>query len=96
MTKIKLFGCNLIVFKPKGVKLYKNMSDCDKLIQEACNFTLPASESAEVGKCNKVMGEFREGTEKCKTTPTNCSCWIAMEKDIQGVKKCNIGLYEQT
>jgi len=74
----------------EGVKLYKNMSDCDKLIQEACNFTLPASESAEVGKCNKVMGEFREGTEKCKTTPTNCSCWIAMEKDIQGVKKCNI------
>jgi len=74
----------------EGVKLYKNMSECDKLIQEACDVTLPTSESAEVGKCNKVMGEFREGTETCKKTPTNCSCWIAIEKDIQGVKKCNI------
>ena len=78
------------------MKLYKNMSECDKLIQEACDVTLPTSESAEVGKCNKVMGEFREGTETCKKTPTNCSCWIAIEKDIQGVKKCNIGLYKQT
>ena len=67
---------------------------CDKMIAEACNFSLPTSENTEVNKCNKVMGDFRRDTDACVTSSTNCSCWNNLVNDIQGVKDCNIGRFK--
>ena len=67
------------------------MSLCDKQIASACNFSLPAGEQTQVDTCNRVMGEFRNATEKCKLTPTKCECWNSLVKNVTSVKKCNIG-----
>merc|ERR1712106_1185102 len=49
----------------EGAKIFRNMTMCDKMIAEACNFSLPTSENTEVNKCNKVMGDFRRDTDAC-------------------------------
>ena len=64
------------------------MSDCDSLIKDACNFRLSEDDSAAMEKCNKVMGDFRKGADICKKSPTNCTCWNQLEKDIVLVKPC--------
>ena len=71
--------------------LYRNMSNCDKLVKEACTFKLAGNGSADVEKCNKVMGEFRKGADSCKNSSTNCTCWNELVKDVKSVKNCNIG-----
>ena len=43
----------------QGQVMYNNISQCDSLVKTACNFSLPANETAEVEACNKVMGDFR-------------------------------------
>ena len=43
----------------QGQVMYNNISQCDTLVKTACNFSLPANETAEVEACNKVMGAFR-------------------------------------
>ena len=43
----------------QGQIMYNNISQCDALIKTACNFSMPANETAEVEACNKVMGDFR-------------------------------------
>ena len=73
------------------MKVFQNMSKCDKMIQTACDIKLEGNESSEVSACNKVMGEFRIGAESCKTKPSNCSCWTDLVKDVPSVRKCNIG-----
>ena len=78
------------------MKLYQNMSKCDKSIREACNFSLPGNQSSEVDDCNKVMGEYRIAAEACKNQSTNCSCWNTLVKEVPAVKKCNIGRFITT
>ena len=73
------------------MKVFQNMSKCDRLVSEACDIKLSTNESSDVAKCNKVMGEFRENADACIKTPTNCSCWNSLVKDIKSVKDCNIG-----
>ena len=71
------------------MKVFQNMSKCDKLITEACNISLSGSEAVE--NCSKIMANFRQGAEACKNTSTNCTCWNTLVKDVQAVKDCNIG-----
>ena len=73
------------------MRVYQNMTDCDKLIKEACNFKLSSNDSASLEKCNKVMGDFRKGAESCKKKSTTCTCWNKLVNDIKSVKDCNIG-----
>merc|ERR1712013_695814 len=74
----------------EGMKVFQNMSKCDRLVSEACDIKLSTNESSDVAKCNKVMGEFRENADACIKTPTNCSCWNSLVKDVKSVKDCNI------
>ena len=76
------------------MKVFQNMSKCDGLIKEACNFQLAGYESTEVENCNRVMGEFRKGADACKNSSTNCTCWNTLVKDVAAVKKCNIGKFK--
>jgi hypothetical protein len=71
------------------MEVFKNMSQCDKLITEACNISLSGSEAVE--NCSKIMANFRAGADACKSASTNCSCWNTLVKDVQAVKDCNIG-----
>ena len=43
----------------QGQVMYNNISQCDSQVKAACNFSMPANETAEVEACNKVMGDFR-------------------------------------
>ena len=71
------------------MKMYQNMTQCDELIKNACNFSLSGEEKTKMEKCFKVMGEFRKETEACKESATNCTCWNELVKDIKDVKACN-------
>ena len=43
----------------KGAAMYNNITKCDNLIKTACNISMKASEKSQLGKCNKVMEDFR-------------------------------------
>ena len=67
------------------------MSKCDSSIKEACDIKLKQNESSAVAACSKVMTKFRKAAETCKKSPTNCSCWTDLIKEVALIRKCNIG-----
>jgi hypothetical protein len=76
------------------MRVFQNMSKCDTLIKDACNFSLSGNDSSDVSECNAVMGDFRKGADACANSTNNCTCWSNMVKIIPKVKKCNIGKFK--
>ena len=71
------------------MKMYQNMTQCDKLIQDACKLNVSQKDKTEVEGCFKTMGEFRKQTEVCKTSSTNCTCWNSLIGDVKAVQACS-------
>ena len=47
----------------QGAVMYDNITQCESLVETACNFTMSDSDQAQVETCNTVMEDFRRDAD---------------------------------